>query len=413
MHARRAVITGMGVVGPAGSTVPGMWDNLVNGRSGIGSITRFDAAAFGSRIAGEVEGWVPADHFSDKDLRRIDEFQQYGMVAARQAVTDAGLEPERLDLDRVGVIVASGVGGLRTVDDSSKILDARGPRKMSPFCIAHMIIDMLSGAIAIEYGFRGPNFGYVSACASAAHSIGEAGRMIRHGDADLMIAGGSEAPVTPLGVGGFGAMRALSTRNHDPQAASRPFDRDRDGFVIAEGAGILVIEEYEHAKARGATIHAELVGYGRTCDAFHITAPEENGRGGAQGIRLALADAGLEPGDVDYINAHGTSTDLNDRCETLAIKAAFGEEAARNVAISSTKSMTGHLLGAGGGIEAIVSILAIRDNVVPPTTNLDHPSPDCDLDYVPHTAREIDVHTVLSNSLGFGGHNATLCFRAV
>lgn len=412
-HARRSVITGLGVVSPVGLDVATSWDSLVEGRSGVGAITAFDADRFSTRIAGEVKNLLLEDHFSTKEIRHRDRFIHLGLVAARQALQDSGLDVGAINPDRVGVIAASGVGGLGTIESQAIVLHERGPRKMSPFCIPQMIIDMLSGAIAIEYGFKGPNFGYVSACSSAAHSIGEATRMIRLNEADILIAGGSEAPITPLGVGGFSAMKALSTRNDDPSAASRPFDMERDGFVIAEGAGIVVIEEYEHARARGATMYAEVSGYGRTCDAYHITAPDQDGSGGSKAMILALEDAGLGPHEVDYINAHGTSTGLNDRCETLAIKAALGQTHACRVPVSSTKSMTGHLLGAAGGIETVASVLAIKEGILPPTINLETPDPECDLDYIPNAARKAAVGTVLSNSLGFGGHNATLCFRGL
>ena len=412
MERRRAVVTGMGVVSPLGCALEPFWSRLTGGRSGIRPIERFDASTFASRIAGEVVEFDPEGIISPKDRRRMDPFCHYGIVAARRAVEDAGLDFGAEDTDRVGVLVGSGIGGLQILFQQTKVFYDRGASRFSPFMIPQMITNMLSGLIAIEYGLGGPNFSVVSACATATHSLGEALRMIQHGEADLMLAGGAEAPICELGVGGFCAMRALSTRNDDPAGASRPFDAGRDGFVIAEGAAVLVLEDLEHARRRGARIYAELAGYGRTCDAFHMTAPDETGRGAPRGMRLAMDDAGLDPDGIDYINAHGTSTALNDTCETLAIKQALGETDARRVMISSSKSMLGHLLGAAGGVESVACVLALRDGIVPPTINLDTPDPDCDLDYVPHTARTARVRACLNNSLGFGGHNATLCFRA-
>lgn len=396
-----------------GCDLEGAWSRMLRGESGVGPITKFDASAFDSRIAGEVRGF-DADRFvPKKDQRRMDPFCHYGLAAAKLAVTDAGIDWSREDLTRAGALMSSGIGGLHILFQQTKVFYDRGPSRFSPFMIPQMITNILPGLIAIEFGLRGPNFAVVSACATGTHSLGEAMRMIREGRADVMIAGGSEAAIMELGVGGFCAMRALSTRNDDPPRASRPFDRDRDGFVIGEGAGALVLEDYEHARRRGARIYCELAGYGATCDAFHITAPDERGEGAAQAMRLALADAGVPADQVDYINAHGTSTELNDRCETMAIKAALGDTAARRVAISSTKSMIGHLLGAAGGVESIVCALAMHRGVVPPTINYTTPDPDCDLDYVPNQARELRVRACLKNSLGFGGHNATLCFTAV
>lgn len=411
MADRRVVVTGLGVVSPVGSAVDAFWENLRNGRSGVGPITRFDPAGFASRIAGEVRDFDPLAYLGRKESRKMDPFTRYGMGAAIQAVRDAGvLEDAGLDREQVGVLVGSGIGGLAIMEESAGLLAERGPGRLSPFCIPQMICNIAAGHIAIEFGFTGPNFAIISACASGAHCIGNALRIVQHGEADVMVAGGTEAPITPLGVGGFAAMKALSTRNEDPEAASRPFDADRDGFVIAEGAGIVVLEEYERARRRGARIYCELAGYGHTCDAFHITAPDATGTGGARAIRQALGDAGLAPEQIDYINAHGTSTGLNDKCETLAVKGAFGEAAARRVAISSSKSMTGHLLGAAGAIESVICALAIRDGVIPPTINYTTPDPECDLDYTPNTARELPVRACLSNSFGFGGHNAALCF---
>jgi len=388
-----------------------VWGRLVCGESGVRAITRFDASAYASRIAGEVVEFDVDAFIPRKEQRHMDPFCHYGLAAAKMAVADAGVDFSALDRRRVGVIVSSGIGGLQVLFAQTQVLLTRGPARFSPFTIPQMITNILSGLIAIEYGLRGPNFAVVSACATATHSIGEAMRMIRHGDADLMVAGGAEAPICELGVGGFCAMRALSTRNDAPEKASRPFDKHRDGFVIGEGAAVLVLEEMEGARRRGARIYAELAGYGRTCDAFHITAPDERGEGAAEAMRLAIADAGLAPSDIDYINAHGTSTELNDKCETLAIKAALGEADARRVMVSSSKSMTGHLLGAAGAFESAVCVLAMTHGVVPPTINYETPDPDCDLDYVPNRARRATVRACLNNSFGFGGHNASLCFR--
>ncbi len=342
----------------------------------------------------------------------MDPFCHYGIAAAKMAVADAGLDFDRENRERVGVLVGSGIGGLQILQEQHAILLTRGPSRFSPFMIPQMITNILSGYIAIEYGLTGPNYCAVSACATATHSLGEALRMIQHGEADIMLAGGAEAPICELGVGGFCAMRALSTRNDAPEKASRPFDANRDGFVIAEGAGVLVLEDLEHAKKRGARIYCELAGYGRTCDAYHITAPDAEGKGAARGMQLACEDAGVSPDEIDYINAHGTSTELNDKCETMAIKMALGEDNARRAAVSSVKSMTGHLLGAAGGVESIATALAIKNGILPPTINYETPDPACDLDYVPNKAREKKIRAALKNSLGFGGHNATLCFKA-
>ncbi len=413
METRRVAVTGLGVVSPLGCALDRVWDRLCRGESGIRVIASFDVKDYPSRIAGQIQEFDVDAFIPKKEQRRMDPFCHYGMAAAQLAVADAGIEFSAVDPRRVGVLVSSGIGGLQILQEQTKILFSRGPSRLSPFTIPEMIINILSGMIAIKYNLRGPNFAVVSACATATHSIGEALRMIRHGDADVALAGGAEAPVCELGVGGFCAMRALSTRNDEPTRASRPFDKNRDGFVIAEGAGVLVLEEMEAARRRGARIYCELAGYGRTCDAFHITAPDELGAGAAEGMRLAVADAGLTAADIDYINAHGTSTELNDKCETLAIKAALGEADARRVAISSTKSMTGHLLGAAGAFESVVCALAIARGVIPPTINYETPDPECDLDYVPNTARPAKIRACLNNSLGFGGHNATLCFKAV
>ncbi|MDZ4200008.1 MAG: beta-ketoacyl-ACP synthase II [Kiritimatiellia bacterium] len=413
MERRRVVVTGMGVVSPLGCDVETVWKKMVAGESGVRPITRFDASAFSSRIAGEVVDFDVDAFIPKKEQRHMDPFCHYGVAAAKLALQNSGLDPAAIDRDRAGVMIGTGIGGLQVLFAQTQTFLNRGPSRFSPFMIPQMITNILSGLVAIEYGFRGPNFCVTSACATATHSIGEAMHIIRHGDADVILAGGAEAPICELGVGGFCALRALSTRNDEPARASRPFDKDRDGFVIAEGAAVLLIEEYEHARRRGANIICELAGYGRTCDAYHMTAPDETGSGAARGMKLAMADAGRTSADIDYINAHGTSTSLNDKCETLAIKEAMGEIDARRVTVSSTKSVTGHLLGAAGAIESIACALAIRDGVVPPTLNRDTPDPDCDLDVVPHTARRMPVRAALNNSLGFGGHNATLCFTAL
>ncbi|MGD9874698.1 MAG: beta-ketoacyl-ACP synthase II [Kiritimatiellia bacterium] len=411
--ARKVAVTGLGIVSPLGCRVDTVWNRLLNGESGIGPITYFDTTLFDAKIAGQVKEFDVDAFIPKKEQRRMDPFCHYGIAAAKMAVSDSGLDMAKEDPWRVGVVVSSGIGGLQVVEVQCNNFLQKGPSRFSPFMIPQMITNILSGRIAIEYGMKGPNFCVVSACASATHSIGECLRIIQSGDADVMLSGGAEAPVCVLSVGGFCAMRALSTRNDDPTRASRPFDKDRDGFVCAEGAGVLVLEEMEHARARGAKIYCELAGYGRTCDAYHITAPDEGADAAAKGISLAFRDAGLNPDQVDYINAHGTSTSLNDKGETLAIKKALGEELARKVMVSSTKSMTGHLLGAAGAVEAVFCAMALKEGKIPPTINLDNPDPACDLDYVPHTAREVPIKTALSNSLGFGGHNATIAFKAV
>ena len=409
---RRVVVTGLGVVSPVGSTLDSFWAAIQAGESGIGPITYFDTTAFDTKFAGQVKGFNVEDFVPKKEARRMDPFCHYGVAAAKMAVADAGLDMSKEDATRVGVVAASGVGGLQILQSQMDVLRSRGPGRFSPFIIPQMITNILPGLISIDHGMKGPNFAIVTACASGTHCIGESLNLIRRGAADVMLAGGSEGAICELGVGGFNAMRALSTRNDSPQTASRPFDKDRDGFVMAEGAGMLVLEEYGHAKARGAKIYCELAGFGCTGDAYHITAPDESASGPARGMQLAMQDAGVAPADVDYINAHGTSTELNDAGETKAIKLALGEADARRVAISSTKSMTGHLLGAAGGVESVVCALAIRDGVLPPTINYTTPDPACDLDYVPNVARKAKIRACLNNSLGFGGHNATLCFRA-
>ncbi len=413
MSKRRVVITGIGLVTPLGCDVQRFWDRNVAGASGVRRAQQLDVSPFPSRIAGEVVEFNPDAFLSKKDQRRSDVYCHYAIASAKLAVADAGLEPAGVDPTRVGVIVASGIGGLQSLQVQHKILLEKGPERCSPFMIPQMICNMAAGLIAIEYQFKGPNYAVVSACASASHALGDALRLIQCGDADVILAGGSDASVCSLGFAGFCALRALSTRNDDPPRASRPFDRERDGFVIAEGAGILVLEDLDHARRRNAPVYCELAGYGATCDAFHETAPAEDGDGAARAMTLALRDAGAAADAVDYINAHGTSTLLNDRCETRAIKKALGADAARRAMISSTKSMTGHLLGAAGAVEAAVCALAIKHGVLPPTINYEHPDPECDLDYIPNTARQKRPRLVLSNSLGFGGHNATLAFRPV
>ena len=411
MSRRRVVVTGMGIVSPLGCAVDLFWTRLLNGESGIRRIQQMNPDEYDSKIAGEVTDFDVDSFISKRERRRMDPFTLFGIGAAKMAVTDSGLAFDQEDPDRVGVVIGSGIGGLQVLTQQARILMERGPSRFSPFMIPQMIVDIVAGYVSIEYGLRGPNFCITSACATGTHCLGESLRIIRSGDADVMIAGGTESSICELGIGGFSAMRALSTRNDDPQGASRPFDADRDGFVIAEGAGVLVLEEYERAKKRGARMYCELAGYGRTCDAHHITAPREDGSGGAKAMSLAVKDAGLNATDIDYLNAHGTSTPLNDKGETLATKAALGEEQARKIAINSTKSMIGHTLGAAGALESVVCALTLRDGIVHPTINYTTPDPDCDLDYVPHEARELHVRACLNNSLGFGGHNATLCFK--
>jgi 3-oxoacyl-[acyl-carrier-protein] synthase II len=412
MSRREVVITGLGVVSPVASELNAFWEGIKNGQSGIDYVKCMpDIKDYPVHFAGEIKDLDVLRFLDAKEARKMDPYAIWGLAAAVMAVEDSGLDVHAINLQRVGVLASSGIGGMQIMQEQCRNAIEKGPRRISPQLIPQMIVNILSGYIAIRYGFKGPNFCVTSACASGTHSIGEAMRMIQYGDADVMIAGGAEASVAMLGIGGFAALRATSRRNDDPKGASRPFDRDRDGFVMSEGAGIVVLEEKEHALKRGARIYCEAAGYGRTCDAYHITAPDEKADEAARGMRLAFEDAGLTAADVDYINAHGTSTPLNDKGETLAIKKALGEELAYKVAVSSTKSMTGHMLGAAGGVEAAVLALAIRDNIVPPTINYTTPDPDCDLDYVPNEAREMRVDVALSNSLGFGGHNATLCFK--
>jgi 3-oxoacyl-[acyl-carrier-protein] synthase II len=412
MSQRRVVVTGMGIVSPVGNTLASAWDSVVNGRSGVGRITHFDAAAYNSRIAGEVRDFDAKAWMPPKDVKKMETFIHYGIAASLMAMEDAGLEITEDNAERAGVLVGSGIGGIRGIEETSVALDKGGPRKVSPFYVPSTIINMISGQLCIMKGFKGPNFSAVSACATSNHSIGMAMRMIQYGDADIMVAGGAEHGCTPSSVAGFCAMKALSTRNDEPERASRPWDRDRDGFVLGDGAGILVLEEYETAKARGARIYCELVGFGASSDAYHMTAPSENGEGPSRCMRMALNDAGLNAEQVDYLNAHGTSTPLGDLAETQAMKRALGDHAYRTM-VSSTKSMTGHLLGAAGGVEAIFSIMALHTGVVPPTINLENPSEGCDLDYVPNTAREAKVDVAMSNGFGFGGTNGTLVFRRV
>lgn len=410
---KRVVITGLGVVSPLGCDLDIFWENVKAGKSGIGRITKFDATDFASQIAGEVSGFEPDSYVPPKEQRRLDEYSLFGVVASKKAFDDSGLDMSKEDAGRAGVIIGSGVGGLQTLEKQHTILVEKGPSKCSPFMIPHMISNICGGLVAIDLGMKGPNYSVVSACASAAHSIADGLRIIQRGEADVMLCGGAEASVCSLGVAGFCALRALSTRNDDPEHASRPFDGGRDGFVIADGAAIVVLEEYDHAVARGAKIYCELAGAGYSCDAYHITAPSEDGSGAALAIRNAMKDAGLNPEDIDYINAHGTSTQLNDKIETLAIKLALGEEAARKTCISSLKSMTGHLLGAAAGAEAVLCALAIKDGIAPPTINYETPDPNCDLDYVPNESRDLDIKACLKNSLGFGGHNACLAFKKI
>jgi len=409
---RRVVVTGLGIISPVGNRVPEAWKNILAGTSGIARITRFDPSPFSSQIAGEVKGFDPAQHLSAKETRRFDTFIHYGLAAAIEAIKDAGLDFERERREQVGVCIGSGIGGLALIEETHKALLASGPRKISPFFIPGSIINLIAGQLSIMYGLKGPNLALVTACTTANHCIGDAGRLIEYGDADVMIAGGSEACISPLGLGGFCAARALSSRNDDPAAASRPWDKDRDGFVLGEGAGILVLEEYEHAKARGARIYCELAGYGMSADAHHITAPCEDGEGAVRCMANAMRNARLNREQVDYINAHGTSTPLGDVAETVALRNCFGVHA-RKLAVSSTKSMTGHLLGAAGGIEAVFSTLAVYEQVAPPTINLVNPDPQCDLDYVPNSARRMKIDVVISNSFGFGGTNGSLVFRKV
>jgi len=412
MSKRRVVITGMGIVSPVGNTLESAWDSIVNGRSGIGPVTHFDASLFATRIAGQVRDFDPTTWIPAKDAKKMDEFIHYGVAASFMAMDDAGLAVTESNAERIGAIIGSGIGGILGIEDQTRRYLEGGPRKISPFYVPSTIINMLPGQVSILKGLKGPNFSAVSACATANHSIGMAMRTIQYGDADVMLAGGAERGSSPTSMGGFCAMKAMSTRNEDPTRASRPWDKDRDGFVLGDGAGILVLEEYEHARARGARIYCELAGFGASSDAFHMTAPSENGEGPARCMAAALRDAGANPEEVGYLNAHGTSTPLGDLAETLSMKKTFGDHA-RQLMVSSTKSMTGHLLGAAGGVEAIFSILALHHGVIPPTINLDEPGEGCDLDYVPNVARQKAIRVAVSNGFGFGGTNGTLVFRAV
>ncbi len=409
MSKRRVVVTGLGIVSPLGNDLASSWDGIVNGRSGIAAVTHFDASAMSTRIAGEVKGFDPAAWVAPKDIKKMDTFIHYGVAASLMALRDAGLEVTDANAERIGALIGSGIGGILGIEEQTIKYHEGGPRKISPFYIPGTIINMLPGQVSLMTGIKGPNFSAVSACASANHSIGMAMRMIQYGDADAMLAGGAERGSSPTSLGGFCAMKAMSTRNEDPTRASRPWDKDRDGFVMGDGAGIILIEEYEHAKARGARIYCELRGFGAGADAFHMTAPSENGEGPARCMAAALRDAGVNADQVDYLNAHGTSTPLGDLAETLAIKRALGDHAYKTM-VSSTKSMTGHLLGAAGGVEAIFSVMALHAGIVPPTINLETPGEGCDLDYVPNVAREKKIDIAVSNGFGFGGTNGTLVF---
>jgi len=410
LNDRRVVITGLGIVSPVGNSISEAWENILAGQSGIGPIEYFDVSDFSTRFGGVVKGFDVTQYIPAKEARKMDPFIHYGIAAASQAFDDAGLEVTEENSEWMGIAIGAGIGGITGIENGHSAFVKGGPRRISPFFVPANIINMISGNFSVLKGMRGPNFAVVSACATANHNIGESARIIRTGDAEVMIAGGAEYPISPTGLGGFAAARALSRRNDDPQRASRPWDKDRDGFVLSEGAGVVVLESLDHAKKRGARIYAELIGYGASADAYHMTQPPPEGLGAALCMKRALHSAGIEPGQVDYINAHGTSTPAGDLAETRAIKNAFGE-AAFQIPVSSTKSMTGHLLGAAGGIEAIFSILAIRDQVAPPTINLDEPDPECDLDYIPHRAREMKIDITISNSFGFGGTNSSLIFK--
>ncbi len=407
MSKRRVVITGMGMVSPVGLSVKESWENILAGKSGIAPITHFDTTGFSTTFGGSVKNFDVSNYLTPKDAKKMDPFIHYGIAASMEAIKDSGLEVTDANAERIGVAVGSGIGGLPGIEKGHEAYMNGGPRKISPFFVPSNIINMISGHVSIMYGLKGPNIALVTACATGTHSIGDAARLIEYGDADVMIAGGAEMATSPCGLGGFGSARALSTRNDDPETASRPWDADRDGFVLSDGAGIMVLEEYEHAKARGAKIYADVIGYGMSGDAYHMTLPAAGGEGASRCMNSALRNAGINPDQVNYINAHGTSTPAGDKAETDAAKASFGEHAYK-LAMSSTKSMTGHLLGAAGGIEAIFTALAIHDQVAPPTINIITPDPECDLDYVPNTAREMEINYALSNSFGFGGTNATL-----
>ncbi|MEQ1591946.1 MAG: beta-ketoacyl-ACP synthase II [Thiobacillaceae bacterium] len=412
MSKRRVVITGLGIISPVGNSIEEAWGSIVAGRSGITRITRFDTETFASQVAGEVKNFDVSAYLSPKEARRMDNFIQYGMAAGIQAVRDAGLDATQADAERIGVNIGSGIGGLTMIESMHKDYLAGGVRKISPFFIPATISNMISGHLSIMYGFKGPNLAMVTACTTGTHAIGESARLIEYGDADIMVAGGAESAITELSLGGFGNMKALTGRNDDPAGASRPWDKGRDGFVLAEGAGVVVLEEYEHAKARGARIYAEVAGYGMSADAYHMTAPLEDGDGAMRCMNAALKNAGLNADQVNYINAHGTSTPLGDKAETMAVKRALGAHATK-VAVSSTKSMTGHLLGASGGVEAVFSVLSVAHQIAPPTINLSEAGEGCDLDYVPNIARDMKIDVALSNSFGFGGTNGTLVFKRV
>jgi 3-oxoacyl-[acyl-carrier-protein] synthase II len=409
---RRVVITGLGCVSPIGNTVAAAWEALIAGTSGIATITRFDASAFSTRFAGEVKGFQIDEYIPAKEARHMDTFIHYGMAAGMQAMQDCGIEVTEANSDRIGVIVGSGIGGLPMIEETHAELTSRGPRRISPFFVPASIINMISGHLSIKYGLRGPNLAIVTACTTGLHCIGAAGRLIEYGDADVMIAGGAESTISPLGLGGFASARALSARNDDPATASRPWDRDRDGFVLGEGAGVMVLEEYEHAKARGAHIYAELLGFGMSADAHHMTAPLEDGDGARRCMMSAMNNAGINPDDVSYVNAHGTSTPLGDVAETIAIKRALGDHA-KNIVVNSTKSMTGHLLGGAGGLEAVFTALAVKRQISPPTINIFNQDPACDLDYCANMAREMPIKIAVKNSFGFGGTNGTLIFGQI
>lgn len=406
----RVVVTGLGVVSSLGENKEKFWDALLSGKSGIKKVTRFDASRISTQVAGQIDEFDPIKYLDKKEARRMDRNTQFAVAATAMAIEDAGLELEKENRERIGVIFGSGIGGIQTLEEQARVLVEKGPGRISPFFVPMMIPNMAAGQIGITFGLKGPNITTVTACASSNNAIGEAFRILQRGEADLMVSGGSEAPATELSMGGFCAMKAMSTRNDEPEKASRPFDIDRDGFVLGEGSGVIILETLEHALNRGAHIYAEISGYGSTCDAYHITAPDPVGAGAARAMKLAIEDAEMNPGDISYINAHGTSTSKGDIGETLAIKNVFGEDA-KKVAVSSTKSMTGHLLGAAGGIEAVASILAVKNDIVPPTINLENPDPECDLDYVPNKARKMTVNAAMSNSFGFGGHNAVVLFK--
>ncbi len=411
MTKRRVVVTGLGMLSPIGNDVSTAWENAVAGKSGANRIDDFEVADYSVQICAAVKDFQQADYFDRKEARRLDSFIQYGMAAGIQAVQDAGLEVDRADASRIGVAIGSGIGGINTIENTHSTLLKSGPRRVSPFFVPASVINMISGNLSIRFGFQGPNIAVVTACTTGTHNIGFGSRMIQYGDADVMVVGGAERATSPITMAAFGAMKALSTRNDDPEGASRPWDRDRDGFLLGDGAGVLVLEEFERAKARGAKIYCELVGFGMSGDAYHITSPTENGEGGVKAMQNALNDAGMNPDEIDYINAHGTSTPLGDISETLGIKRVFGEQT--KVAISSSKSMIGHLLGAAGAVEAIFSILSLKNNVLAPTINLENPGEGCDLDYVPNTARDLTMSAVLSNSFGFGGTNGSVIFREI